>query len=74
MIDPHPILSKPIQELVTSDEFLAMASKHNFKTLFDILRRPAHELLAMPLFTYRVYNELLNILSSYGLESKLIED
>jgi DNA-directed RNA polymerase alpha subunit len=70
----HPILEKPITELATSDEFLAMAEKNHFNTLEDIVKIPTYDLLKLPLFGFRIYKELISILKAYKLESELIED
>lgn len=74
MMEKHPVLAKPIVKLATSEEFLEMARKNQFDNLGDIVKKPLYELLKLPLFNYRMLNELIVILKSYKLESVLIED
>ena len=74
MTGEHPILSRPIAELATSEEFLEMARKNHFNNLRDIVKLPVYELVKLPSFGYRMLNELIIILKSYELESVLIED
>lgn len=74
MTEKHPVLAKPIVELATSEEFLEMARKNQFDNLGDIVKKPVYELVKLPLFNYRMLNELIVILKSYKLDSVLIED
>ena len=56
------ILQKPIQELGFSDSFKAMACRHDFKTLQDMLNWPVNVLLMHEGFTQHHYQELRNFL------------
>jgi DNA-directed RNA polymerase alpha subunit len=74
MKEKHPILTRPVNELAISDEFLEMARKNHFNNLEDIVKVPVYELVKLPYSGYRILNELIVILKGYGLDSVLIED
>lgn len=70
----HPILTKEIKFLATSDEFLEMSQANGFKNLKDIIDQPTSELLKKPFFNYRMLTELGIMLQGYGLLRLLRED
>lgn len=74
MRNNHPILIKPIAEMVTSEEFLQMALRNHFHDLSQILELPVHELMNREGFNYRMLDELILILKGYGLMDRLREN
>ena len=69
----HPILSKPIEHVLTSEEFLEMCRLNNFRTLNEVVEYPTYELLKKPGFGKRMLKELITILEAYQLET-IIKD
>jgi hypothetical protein len=67
------ILQKPISEVATSDEFLAMCNRNNFASLNEILGLTVNEMLVKPKFNMRMLKELYQILKSYHLEGAIKE-
>jgi hypothetical protein len=74
MINNHPILIKPIAEMVTSEEFLQMAHRNHFHDLRQILEHPVHDLMNREGFNYRMLDELIIILKGYDLLDLLREN
>lgn len=70
----NPILQKDLELLDTSQEFLLMAKKNNFRSLGDIAEHPVTELMKKPGMNYRMLAELGEILKAYDLMGIIDED
>jgi hypothetical protein len=71
MIEEQDILTRPLAQLTTSDEFLSMATLNQFQNLLDILQHPVYKLLELKGFNYHMLDELIVMLKGYGLQDKL---
>lgn len=69
----HPILTKKIEHIATSDEFLAICNQNGFSTIGEMLRYSADELLRKPGFNMHMMMELITILKGNKLEYLLKE-
>jgi DNA-directed RNA polymerase alpha subunit len=67
------LLDQPAESLPVSEEFLKMMHSLQFHTLRELLQHPAHELLEMDGFGYRMLRELLTLLENHNLADKLQE-
>jgi hypothetical protein len=67
------ILTKPLAQLPTSNDFLAMAAFNHFQNLQEILQRPVHKLMELNGFNYHTLDELITMLNEYGLQDELKE-
>lgn len=65
------ILDKPIAQLPTSDEFLAMANRNHFESLSQMLEFPVHKLERLEGFNYHILDELMAILKANNLLDRL---
>lgn len=70
----NPILQKELELLETSQEFLLMAKKNNFRNLGDITEYPVTELMQKPGMNYRMLAELGEILKAHDLMGIIDED
>ena len=70
----HPILTKNIELLATSDEFIEMARQNNFENLREITSFSVYELIKLPGMNYRMLAELGDILNGYNLIDIIKED
>ena len=59
--DPD-LLDQPANALPVSEEFRQMMGKHRFETLEELVAHPAHHLLKMEGFGYRMLKELIALL------------
>lgn len=73
MIVSLNILEKPITQIPTSEEFLAMANLNHFENLSQMLEFPVHELERLEGFNYHILDELITILKSHELLDRLKE-
>ena len=73
----HPVndevLDQPVAQLSVSPEFLQMMQTLHFQTLRDLLQHPAHQLLQMEGFGYRMLKELIALLDRNDLTGCLRE-
>jgi DNA-directed RNA polymerase alpha subunit len=69
----NEVLDQPVTQLPVSPEFLEMMQTLHFQTLRDLLQYPAHQLLQMDGFGYRMLKELIALLDSNDLTSSLRE-
>ncbi len=69
----HPILTKKIEHIATSDEFLAVCKQNDFSTLREMLQHSVDELLRKPGFNMHMMMELIAILKGNKLEYLLKE-
>ncbi|MBN2486106.1 MAG: hypothetical protein JXB34_09050 [Bacteroidales bacterium] len=74
MIKTSNILTKPIEQVPTSDEFLEMAHSNSFRNLEQVLKYNVNELLQCKGFNYHMLDELIMILKGYGVLDRLKED
>lgn len=58
----EPILNEPIPKLGLSAEFCLVAEVFGFNTLADLLERHMNDLLALPGFNHRLWNEYVAFL------------
>lgn len=69
----HPILTRKIEHIATSDEFLKVCKQNNLLSLEEILHHTTDELLKKPGFNMRMMMELITILKGNKLEYLLKE-
>ncbi len=73
----HPVndevLDQPVAQLPVSPEFLQMMQTLHFQTLRDLLHYPAHQLLQLDGFGYRMLKELITLLEHNNLTGCLRE-
>ncbi len=67
------LLDQPVDQLPVSAEFGQMMQGLEFTTLRDLLEHPAHQLLKMKGFGYRMLKELITLLENNGLTAWLQE-
>lgn len=68
------ILTKPVNELEISPEFLEMCKRNGFNKLEDIVVVPVYKFVKLPYSGYRMLYELMKLLKRHQLEHLLIED
>jgi hypothetical protein len=74
MIVSLNILEKPITQIPTSEEFLAMANRNHFENLAQILEFPVHKMERFEGFNYHILDELIMILKANNLLDRLKEN
>ncbi len=67
------LLDQPVDRLPVSPEFKQMMRGLEFTTLRNLLQHPAHQLLKMEGFGYRMLKELITLLEKNGLTDWLQE-
>jgi hypothetical protein len=65
------ILTRKIDLIATSNEFLILCKQHGFSTIEEILQHPADELLKKHSFNRHMMMELITILKGNKLEHML---
>lgn len=71
MQQPPEILTKPLEQLSLSTEFLAFANQNGFDCIGDLMDIPLNELEEIPGFNKRILSEYINVLMQHGLDSTL---
>jgi hypothetical protein len=61
----EPLLNEPIEKLELSEEFRLVAEILGFQTLAELLRYRMADLLALPGFDYRLWNEYVAFLEMH---------
>jgi hypothetical protein len=64
----HPILSRKIEQIATSNDFLIFCRQNGFSTLGVLMQHTADELLKKPGFNTHLMMELITILKGNKLE------
>lgn len=73
MLQKQNMLTKPLAQLPTSNDFIAMAISNHFQNLQEILQYPVNKLMELNGFNYHTLDELIAMLNEYGLQDKLKE-
>lgn len=67
------ILNLFIKNLPFSEDFKTVSQKFGFKTIAEIIDKPASELLKIDGFTYHLLQELIQFLEEKGLANLIKE-
>ncbi len=71
MQHPPEILTRPLEQLSLSSEFLAFANQNGFDCIGDLMDVPLNELESIPGFNKRMLSEYVNFLMQHRLDSTL---
>ena len=72
-ITENEILSQRIIDLPFTEELKSFSKKNGFKTIREIIDKPATELLKIDGFNYHLLQELIQFLEEKGLANLLKE-